>query len=59
MFPYHTNDWVYVTLKPFQLTNDDNHVVFYWSERESNSWTNSGRWKEGMSWDFVQIQGVS
>ena len=59
MFPYHTNDWFYVTLKPFQLTNDDNHVVFYWSERESNSWTNSGRWKEGMSWDFVQIQGVS
>jgi len=56
--PYRTSDWFYVKLKPFELEHDNNNLSFVWTEKESTSWKNSGRWKEGMSWDFVQIQGV-
>ena len=58
IFPTQTSDWFFIKLKPFNLENNNNNLVFTWTEKESTSWKNSGRWKEGMCWDFVQIQGV-
>ena len=59
IFPFQTNDWFYIKLTPFRLKNKSNNLIFVWTEIESNDWKNSGRWKEGMCWDFVQIQGVN
>ena len=58
IFPTQTSDWFFIKLKPFHLENDNNNLIFTWTEKESTSWKNSGRWKEGMCWDFVQIQGM-
>ena len=50
------NNWFYVALKPFNLKNVTNNLIFEWTDMETTAWKDSGRWKEGMCWDFVQIK---
>ena len=50
------NNWFYVVLKPFNLENVSNNLIFEWTDMETTAWKDSGRWKEGMCWDFVQIK---
>ena len=56
-FTFKNKNWFFITLKPFVLTRSTN-VVFEWTDMETRIWKDSGRWKEGMCWDFVQIKEV-
>ena len=56
-FTFQNKNWFFIVLKPFNLTQSTN-LVFEWTDMETRIWKDSGRWKEGMCWDFVQIREV-